>query len=298
MNAEGVASCPACAAPETRVGASVVYEVRGFAIARCPGCGLGRTRLPPGFDPLALYDEGYFQGAQDDGYADYRGSERILRAEFRSALAHLRREGARAGKLVEVGCAYGYFLDEAAGSFEVHGTEVAEAPAAACRARGLDVSSGILTEAFLESRGPFDAFVLLDVIEHLAQPDALVALLARHARPDARLLLSTGDWGSLTSRLLGRRWRLMTPPQHLWFFTRASLTRLLARAGFEVTSVCYPWKRVPLELMAFQLGRWLHLQALLRRVPMPDVGLPVNLFDALRLVARYRGAPTVEGPGA
>lgn len=279
--------CPACSAKGDE---EVLHVVRGFAIARCRRCGLGRTRRPRDFDPLELYGEAYFTGGHDDGYADYPGSEPILRREFRAALAHLQRSGAPSGRLVEVGCAYGYFLDEAAAHFRVHGFEVAAEAAAAARGRGHDVVHGPVTETGLSARGPFDAFVLLDVIEHLADPLEVLSRLARHARPGAHLLLSTGDWGAITARVAGRHWRLMTPPQHLWFFTRATIALTLARAGFRVVDVRYPWKQVPLRLMAYQLGRALGVQHLVARLPLPELGLPVNLFDALRLVARREGA--------
>jgi SAM-dependent methyltransferase len=279
-------ACPICGAAR---GWCSLYEVRGFAIVRCRACGVGRTLLPPGFDALSIYDEAYFQGGHADGYADYRGSERALRQEFASALQHLQRAGVSSGRLLEVGCAYGYFLDEATSAFRVAGVEVAATGAAACRARGHDVAEGVLTVEFAAARGPFDALVMLDVIEHLERPDEVLALLARHARPGAALMLSTGDWNALASRLSGRRWRLMTPPQHLWFFAVSSLTTLLARAGFRVVDVRHPWKRVPLELMAYQLGRTVGAQGLLRRVPIPSFGVPINLFDAMRVVARFEG---------
>lgn len=283
---QGAELCPVCAQPPDY---RRLYTVRGFPIVRCRRCGVGRTLVAPGFDALGIYDEAYFQGGRHDGYADYQGSALVLRGEFRAAFRQLGRAGVQHGQLLEVGCAYGYFLDEAARVFRVSGVEVAESAASACRARGHDVASGVVTEEFLCARGPFDALVMLDVIEHLQRPDEVLALLARHAKPGAVLLLSTGDWGSLASRVMGRRWRLMTPPQHLWFFTQSSLAKLLAQAGFRVTDVQHPWKQVPLGLMAYQLGRALGLQAFVQRLRMPTLGLPVNLFDAVRVVARFTG---------
>jgi SAM-dependent methyltransferase len=276
--------CPACARPTLQ---RPRFTVHGFAITRCTECRLGRTVLAPDQDPLAPYDEAYFQGGHRDGYADYRGSAAVLRREFRSALEHLRREGCAGGRLLELGCAYGFFLDEAARNFRVHGVEVARAAAEAARARGHDVHCGVAEESFLAARGPFDALVLLDVIEHLERPADVLALLARHAAPGAHLLVTTGDWNSLAARLMGRHWRLMTPPQHLWFFTPRTLTQVLARAGFRVLSCEHPWKRVPLGLLAYQASRKLGLQALVQKLPLPDLGVPVNLFDAMRVVARW-----------
>ena len=51
-----------------------LYVKWGHPIVRCPHCGLGMAPRAANFDPSALYDEGYFQGAQRDGYADYVGS--------------------------------------------------------------------------------------------------------------------------------------------------------------------------------------------------------------------------------
>ena len=47
----------------------------------------------------------------------------------------------------------------------------------------------------------------------------------------------------------------MTPPQHLSFFTPASMRKMLAGAGLEVVSLTHPWKRVPVSLIAYQLQR-------------------------------------------
>src|SRR5207248_6707771 len=87
-------TCTACG----RSTARPLYAVAGFTIARCE-CGLARTELPPGFDPAAIYTESYFQGGQHDGYADYTGSERELRYDFRRTLEAL---PVRGGKLVEL----------------------------------------------------------------------------------------------------------------------------------------------------------------------------------------------------
>jgi len=125
---------------------------------------------------------------------------------------------------------------------------------------------------------------MLDVIEHLEAPDQVLRTVHRHTRPGALLVITTGDFGSLTARLFGRRWRLMTPPQHLWFFTERSLARLLEERGFRVLRTRRPWKVVPLHLIAYQLSRYLGGQSWLRRVRIPG-GMPVNLFDAMRVIA-------------
>src|SRR5262245_5244476 len=260
-----------------------LYRIRDVPVVRCPMCGLGRALSPTGFDPSSIYDQSYFEGGQADGYASYQGSRDVLVAEFRRVLRDLAAAGARDGRLLEIGCAYGFFLDEARTSFQVSGVELAPAAAAACRSRGLDVVREA-DDTFYRSRAPFDVVVMLDVIEHLEAPDQVLRTVHRHTRPGALLVITTGDFGSLTARLFGRRWRLMTPPQHLWFFTERSLARLLEERGFRVLRTRRPWKVVPLHLIAYQLSRYLGGQSWLRRVRIPG-GMPVNLFDAMRVIA-------------
>ena len=67
--------------------------------------------------------------------------------------------------------------------------------------------------------------------EHLAEPDAHLDELARLTRPGGLLLLTTPTFGGLSQRLLGMRWRVVDP-EHLGYFTAATLRQALERAGF------------------------------------------------------------------
>jgi hypothetical protein len=79
----------------------------------------------------------------------------------------------------------------------------------------------------------------------------------------------------------------MTPPQHLWYFTRLSISRMAARYGLELERFTHPWKKVPISLVLYQLGRMSRIK-LLNESPsfLNHIGLPINLFDAMRLIFR------------
>jgi SAM-dependent methyltransferase len=277
--------CPACGRGTAQ---RHLYRKNGCDILQCTECGIGRSEAR-GFDPDAYYTDGYFSGAQSDGYADYRGAEPVLRREFARAAAFLRRyrDG---GKLFEIGCAYGFFLQEAKGAFDVVGVELAQDAAAYCRRTGLNVRHGVPDEPTLAQLGPVDAFVLLDVIEHLPDPHGTLALCERHLNPGGVIMITTGDFGSAAARIAGAKWRLMTPPQHLWFFTQESIRRLAASLGLEVAACDHPWKIVPLSLIAFQLKRMLGWDAA-SRPKGSAIGVPVNLFDAMRVILRRPPTP-------
>jgi len=89
----------------------------------------------------------------------------------------------------------------------------------------------------------------------------------------------------MVSRVFVKRWRLMTPPQHLWFFTPKALELMGNRLGLELVSVEHPSKKVPLSLMLYQMCRPFNYQ--LKPHPfLGSIGLTINTFDAMRLIFR------------
>ena len=273
--------CPTCGrlTPHNRL-----YEKSQCTIFRCSQCGIGRT-VAPEFDPSSYYTEDYFSGGHDDGYADYVGSEPVLRAEFAKIVSLLGQYCPRGGRVLEIGSAYGFFLLEAKKHFQAEGFEISTEAAEYARSRGLSVRDGIVDEKNLSEIGDIDAIVLLDVIEHLPDPYETLAMCWRYLKPGGVVLFTTGDFGSAPAKILGRKWRLMTPPQHLFFFTRKSVDALATRLGGTVKRFDHPGKVVPLNLILYQLPRILGLRPP-KQAPKfgGSLGLPVNLFDAMRVV--------------
>ncbi|HKF08976.1 MAG TPA: class I SAM-dependent methyltransferase [Xanthobacteraceae bacterium] len=276
-------ACPACGRTTAH---AFRFRINGCDILQCGECGLGRTDTAA-FDPAAYYTEDYFSGRRADGYADYLGAEPVLRREFARSVDFIRRYRSR-GKLLELGCAYGFFLNAAARYFDVAGIELAQEAAAHGRHAGLNVLQGTADAANLQRIGKVDVIVLFDVIEHLPQPRETLALCRDHLNGGGIIVITTGDFGSPAARLTGARWRLMTPPQHLWFFTQPSMRRLSSALGLSLEHLDHPWKIVPASLIAFQLRRMLGLVG--ERVTTASrIGVPVNLFDAMRVVLRKPG---------
>lgn len=215
------------------------YEVDGYPIVRCDQCGLVFVGLAQTAQELAaFYDSDYWEDPEAQGYGGYAAAEERKRHHFAGLLGELEALG-NAGDLLEVGSAYGYFLDEARrrGWRRVRGIEPSRHAAAHAREElGLEVTSEPLSQLPAEP-GSVDCIVMWDVVEHLPDPRATLEAAYTWLRPGGVLGLSTGDVESLTARLHGRDWSLLTPPWHQYYFSRRTMKRLLRDIGFEVVRV-------------------------------------------------------------
>lgn len=279
--------CPLCG---NDAGLALAFHKADIPIYQCPACRVGIAAMPEQFNAAEYYDSSYFNGGRSDGYSDYKQAGMVLHAQFLRELDLLKSLGARSGRLLELGCAYGYFLDVAKEVYQVSGLELCQDAVVSCNSRGhYDVHRGEVSRDTLSRFATADVIVMLDVIEHLPDPVGSLEAAAEKLKPGGLLLMTTGDFSSLLARATGSQWRLMTPPQHLWFFTPRSLQVVCARLDLELVYLDHPWKKVPIGLIVYQLCRYVSLKLALPKW-MHRVGIPVNLFDAMRLVFRKRMA--------
>ena len=206
-------------------------------LSRCASCGFVYYdhSADPSLDFAALYGDEYFTGFE---YFDYLGQEHALRRSLRRHLEQMGRHCQLGGSLLEVGCAYGFFLDEARRFFEVvKGIDIAENAVAYARdVLRTDARVANFTSIDLGSE-MFDVVCMWDTIEHVPAPDRFVAKAFEVLRPGGHLFITTGDIDSVVAKLQGPRWRQIHPPTHLSYFSRRTLTRMLEEGGFEVTAV-------------------------------------------------------------
>jgi SAM-dependent methyltransferase len=264
-------------------------------IFECRSCGLAWWEPPRGgVAPEALYDAGYFEdpGAAR-GYDDYAGLEPALRVSFARRIARLGAPPGAGARLLDVGAAYGFAVSEARrAGWRAFGIEISTAAARRAQAAspGCVVVAHALKTPFPDAS--FETITLWDVLEHLPDPQAALAELVRLLAPGGVLALSTGDVCSLVARLSGARWHLYTLPEHLFFYSRASLRRLVESHGLSV-------QRLRADASWYSAAYLLERlrKSLLRRSGAPGrrrIGsgwrIPLNLFDIVTLHAVKREA--------
>ncbi len=159
------------------------------------------------------------------------------------------------GRLLELGCAEGTFLEQAArAGFHAYGIEPDPTTSAQARERpNVNVFPGTLGEAPYPPAF-FDVVVLFHVLEHLDSPRRTLGEIHRLLRPGGVVIIETPNIASFWFRLLGRRWRQFIP-DHYYFFSPVTLTRLLQESGFRVLELTHPRRIVSLGLLADRVRR-------------------------------------------
>lgn len=284
-------ACGLCGADD----AALKFEDAPFSVVTCRRCGL--TYVTPRLAAPDLiehvYDEGYWtsSAAKTRGYTDYRADARLYLATYRRRMAVVERHFARPGRVLDVGCAAGYFLAVMQErGWDVLGLEPSEAIRAVARERlGADaVRGGLLDDPGL-APASFDLVTLWDVLEHIPDPVAALARARELLRPGGKLLVETQNVDSLAARVLGKRWQHYKHAEHIYHFNRATLGRALADAGFRPleSRAALGGKYVSVGFVIERAGR---VHPLLSKLLAPlgalrDAALYVNLFDEMIVVA-------------
>ena len=150
-------------------------------------------------------------------------------------------------RVLDVGCGAGggTLVMNAGKHNEVLGIEPDPRRAEAARSRGLDVRQMLFDADALSGLGRFDVVVLADVLEHQADPAAMLGLVRRCLAPQGRVLISAPNVAHWTVRLgllFGRfdyRDSGLMDATHLRWFTERSLLAFVRRCGFEVVEVAH-----------------------------------------------------------
>lgn len=204
----------------------------------CKICNYEKANLQPTINLHSahqLIDE----DARETGLRDLRISN------FKKLLKSIKSLKPNGGRLIDVGCAHGWFLETAINDFDVFGLEPDKNVFDATSRRGLPVRMGYFPDALNESE-KFDVIVFNDVIEHIPDIESTLASCHQRLNEDGLLVLNLPSSNGIFYRLskifcyfgylnfFERLWQKDLPSPHLHYFNLANLIFLLKNNEFDV----------------------------------------------------------------
>lgn len=240
-------SCNLCGVSESltlyRV-SDTLHGIAGeFVLRRCVECGLIYLSPRPTPAAISLYYPSdyasYRRPVEDERWALMRWMRRRKLVKRRSMVE--RYSGRQRGRLLDVGCSTGLFVNEMAQSgWQVMGVEPIGYAAQYARERfGLTVHCGTMDDVPCEGE-TFDVITFWDVLEHTFSPTETLARASALLKPGGLVVISVPNWDSWGRLIFGSHWQGFDPPRHLYVFTRQTLTAMLTQAGFAVADwVCF-----------------------------------------------------------
>lgn len=169
---------------------------------------------------------------------------------------YLRRWVGGGQKVLDVGCGNGFqAADLARQENQVSGIDMVAEPSQRQALRQYvqaDLSEGLRPVAQRMEERPFDRILLMDIIEHLPDPERILRECRELLAPKGQVIISLPNVANITVRLalLFGQWnyteRGILDKTHLRFFTRRTARRMIDNAGYEI--VRETMTVMPLEL--------------------------------------------------
>jgi SAM-dependent methyltransferase len=251
---------------------------RTYRIVRCNKCGLMFT------NPMPALGE-HYTNTVDDVYLESTPQRRKTSKYAVEVLARHQ----PSGRLLDIGCNTGVFLDAAAERYEVEGIELSEWSADMASERH-KVHRRPIGELHLEQQ--FDVITMWAVIEHIEDPRAELKSVFDALTPGGIAAFYTGDIDSVVARVLRKKWWFFIG-MHLYYFSRRTLTCLLEEVGFEFLE--YRRHRVYFQLFSlassfnrYRIGRM--IQPILGHPRLRELFVPLQLSGEMLLIVRKPAA--------
>jgi SAM-dependent methyltransferase len=229
---------------------AALHEFGVYAVRRCARCGLVRLSPRPRESSLEeFYGRDYFSGEHGAGYDRYDEDRALYERTFARRLKLIRRFKPR-GRLLDIGCGFGYFLNVARrAGYEPHGLDLSAYAVERSRSLSLGtVQQGSLAPGLYPEKH-FDVITMFDLFEHVYRPREFARTLHGITKDDGVIVITTPNQRSLLARASGKSWVSYKIPEHVFYYTPETLRRTVA-PWFEIAHQRSDGQYCTLEFLA------------------------------------------------
>lgn len=275
------ATCPLC-----KNRAVFLYTIDRFSpplpIYRCEVCG-HQMQHPLPKNPDEYYKDSYYSGAADFSYRDERKTSAFDAMVHRARLRTIARHVAPPADFLDLGAAFGGLVQMANNfGYRAKGLDVSSYAAGEAQKRKIPVEAGIFARSEPIAQERFDILTMIEVIEHIANPQELFATLQTVVRPGGLVVIQTADFDGWQAVSQKENYSYYLPG-HLHYYRSANLIQALKSYGFDQFQVYRPVDFGLLPKLRKSRGSFQSLRDYLR-------WFPIALYH-FRGHLSYRGRP-------
>lgn len=281
--------CPICGGRDLQYR----YTINDFSFVRCLACKLLFVKERCSQEELDINygaDEGVT--VEDDKvYLDQENAEN-LKYYYRNLRSFILNK-ISAGKILDVGCNAGQFLDEMEG-FERYGIDRSPSHGKIAKEK---YGENIFIGTFEDYQAPnflFDCITIQDVLDHMVDPLEALKKCNKLLKPNGVLVVKVHDMSSLFARIMGRRFYAFIPPTHLFYFSRTALAAALEKTSFDIIFFKHFGHLMFLSTVFYRLSRgnresvFFKLYKLIDRTRFGRGRIYKNLHDIVTVFARKK----------
>jgi len=199
------------------------------------------------------------------------------------------------GKLLDVGCGMGIMLNRFRElGWDTYGIDISSYATERARAQfDLKVFAGVV-ENLDFPQSSFDLITMICAIEHLLNPRDTLEVINRLMKPGAIVVIATHDIDGIKPKIVKSKWRHLIIPEHLFFFSKNTLVRMLEETGFnifKITETATIASATSDKSVLRTSVKFLHQHRLIRRVApiirsVHAISRALNLADDITVYAR------------
>ena len=217
----------------------------------------------------------YYEDLVDPQYETTREARKLQEEKVLDIIGRYK----KSGSILDIGAGSGILVEAALQrGYEAVGIEPSKWLTAKATERGLPVHLGIFPHPAVTAK--YDVITLVDVIEHVDDPKALVKEISAYLAPGGIFIMVTPDVGSFFAKLLKYKWWHFRVA-HIGYFDKKTLDLLTTSAGLKTAKIIRPSWYLSLsyliERVYSYLPKILHL-------PLPrffnTIIIPLNLRDS------------------
>ncbi len=140
----------------------------------------------------------------------------------------------RRGKILDIGCGVGYFLDAAKSQgWNVYGIEPSKEAKRICQKNGIKI---IDYSDLNKYSGFFDVITLFHVFEHIENPKEYLINVSKLLKKNGLIMMEVPNINSFNARYQKNKWWYVQD-MHLFYFSPRSIKKYLASSGFAKIKV-------------------------------------------------------------